>query len=67
MTENRTSVGMEDEDDVVGHPHFHADAEAGEGEDDVVAHRYSYAADAEAGEDEDDVVGHVQPPRDLGR
>ena len=62
MTENRKPIGVDDEDDVVGHRIFHADAEASEGEDDVVGHRYTYA-DAEASEEEDDVVGHMQPPR----
>jgi hypothetical protein len=66
MTENRMPIG-EDEDDVVGHRHLAADAEAIEGEEDTEGHARKARADAEAAEDEDDVVGHVQPPRDLGR
>jgi hypothetical protein len=65
MTENRMPIG-EDEDDVVGHRAFNADAEAVEGEEDTEGHARR-KADPEAAEDEDDVVGHVQPPRDLGR
>ena len=38
MTENRIPNAAEDEDDVVGHRHYAADAEAGEDEDDVVGH-----------------------------